>query len=147
MTNKSETGTSSVFQAGAMGSWLERHFWKLPSGKEVPGKLFLKEPLGLTSCEVSLGQIPPGGGASFIHSHKQNEEVYIFLTGSGEMLLDGETHSIEPGTTFRVATSVERAWRNCSTEPMCYIVIQAKTDSLEQWTFEDGNICGDAPWA
>jgi len=147
MSSQHAVGTSSVFQAGPMDTWLGKHLWKHPSGKEVPGKLFLKDHLGLTGSEISLGQIPPGAGVSYIHTHKQNEEVYIFLTGQGEMLLDGETHPIEPGTTFRVATTVERAWRNTSNEPMSYIVIQAKTDSLEQCTFDDGNICGDAPWA
>ncbi len=147
MSSEHAVATSTVFQAGPMESWLERHRWQHPGGMEIPGKLFLKEPLGLTGAEVSLGQMPPGAGVSFVHTHKQNEEIYLFLTGKGEMLLDGESHPIEPGTVFRVGTTVERTWRNTSSEPMCYVVIQAKTDSLEQWTSEDGNICGDAPWA
>jgi len=147
MSGKIASGRSQVFQAGPMESWLERHLWNHPSGMKIPGKLFLKELLDLTGTEISIGQMPPGAGVPFVHTHTQNEEVYIFLTGHGEMLLDGESHPIEPGTIFRRAAPVERTWRKASQEPMSYLVIQAKTDSLEQWTSEDGNLCGDAPWA
>ncbi|MBL4883636.1 MAG: cupin domain-containing protein [Planctomycetaceae bacterium] len=147
MSCKNVAEAISVFQAGPMQDWFENHVVKHPTRGKIPGKVFLKEPLNLTGAEISLGSIPPGEGVPFIHTHKQNEEVYIFLTGHGEMLLDGESHSIEPGTVFRVATRVERTWRNTGPVPLTYIVIQAKTDSLEQWTGEDGNITGEAPWA
>lgn len=137
----------TVFQAGPMEHWLEKYILKHPTRGDIPGKVFLKEHLNLTGTEISLGTIPPGEGVSFVHTHQQNEEVYIFLTGHGEMLLDDKTYSVEPGTVIRVATTVERTWRNTSQEPLSYVVIQAKTDSLEQWTSDDGKVTGDAPWA
>src|SRR6056297_3359547 len=129
----------SLFQAGPLAAWRE-HTTPHPKMGEIQGKVFLKEKLGLTGTEMSLGQLEPGEGIPFIHIHKQNEETYIFLTGRGEMLLDGETYPVEAGSVVRVATTVERSWRNTGEEPLNYIVIQARTDSLEQWTGGDGQI-------
>ena len=137
----------SVFQAGPIENWFEKHVTNHPVKGKIPGKVFLKENLNLTGTEISLGVIPAEQGVSFVHTHRQNEEVYIFLSGKGEMLLDGKTYLVEPGTAVRVAPAVERTWRNTSSSPMTYIVIQAKEGSLEQWTGTDGKITGAAPWA
>ena len=42
----------------------------------------LHDILGLTGAEVSINNLPAGVGVPFIHSHKQNEEIYErqFLT-------------------------------------------------------------------
>ena len=51
---------------------------------EFNGKQFLKDTVGTTGCEISFGTIEPGQAAPFFHSHKQNEEIYIILSGSGD---------------------------------------------------------------
>ena len=48
---------------------------------EFNGKQFLKDTVGTTGCEISFGTIEPGQAAPFFHSHKQNEEIYIILSG------------------------------------------------------------------
>ena len=50
------------------------------------------------SAEHSLAQIviPPGKG-SLKHYHPEAEESYYILSGSAEMLLDGETATLRPG--------------------------------------------------
>lgn len=40
--------------------------------------------LGLTGAEISINTLPAGECVPFIHSHKQNEEVYYILSGSGK---------------------------------------------------------------
>lgn len=110
----------------------------------VPGKLFLREPLSLTSMQVSLNKLPAGKAVPFYHKHKQNEELYIFIKGSGQMQINGEIIDVTEGSSIRIAPDAERTWRNNSNEDLYYIVIQAKEGSLSQDTIEDG-IPGDRP--
>ncbi len=115
-----------------------------PKLGEVRGKAFLREPLGLTGTEVSLGSLPPGAGVPFLHAHKQNEELYIFLGGKGEIQVDGTIIPVVAGSTVRISPAGVRSWRNTGDEPLLYAVIQAKSGSLEQATGGDG-IVSDSP--
>lgn len=106
---------------------------------EVKGKQFVKELLGATGTEVSFTRIEPGQALPFFHSHKQNEELFLFVRGADEMQVDDDVIPVHEGSAVRVATAGERCLRNTSaTDPLIYICIQAKTGSLEQWTFTDG---------
>ena len=127
----------SVAQAGAWSA-LQQHIFRHPKIGNVPGKLFLKEPLQLTGMEISLGVLPPGRGMPFLHAHRQNEEVYIFVKGKGQIVIDGEIIDVHEGTVVRVATPGARAWRNHGHEDLHYIVIQARAGTLSQGTITDG---------
>jgi uncharacterized cupin superfamily protein len=127
----------SVVQAGPWKD-LAQHAFPHPLMGKVPGKLFLKEPLGLTALEISFGVIPPGRGTPFLHAHRENEEVYIFVHGKGQMLVDGEALEVREGSVVRVAPAGVRAWRNHSDQDLHYVVIQAKAGTLERGTIKDG---------
>ena len=107
---------------------------------EFNGKQFLKDTVGTTGCEISFGTIEPGQAAPFFHSHKQNEEIYIILSGAGDFQVNYTAFPIAEGSIVRVATACNRSIRCTSTEKMLYICIQAKEGSLEQCTMEDGEI-------
>ncbi len=111
-----------------------------PRRGKVQGKAFLGRILGLKGMEVSFGAMEPGESAPFLHAHKQNEELYVFLDGQGEMQVDGERIPVQPGTVVRVAPAGLRAWRATGTAQLRYLVIQAKEGSLEQATATDGII-------
>ena len=51
----------------------------------------LHDQLGLTGAEISINNLPAGAGVPFVHSHKQNEEIYVVLSGKGKAVIDGET--------------------------------------------------------
>ncbi len=104
----------------------------------VPGKTFIGELLGMTGMEVSLGVLLPGESIPFLHAHKQNEELYLVLSGRGEMQIDGAVVPLRPGTALRIAPAAVRCWRALGDEPMAYVVVQAKAGSLEQATASDG---------
>ena len=40
----------------------------------------------MTGAEVSISNLPAGAGVPFVHSHKQNEEIYAVLSGRGTMV-------------------------------------------------------------
>ena len=72
--------------------------YKVISSKDSPRSEFHDE-LNLTGCEVSINHLKAGDSVPFVHSHKQNEEVYIVLEGSGVLYIDGEqTGEVEIGS-------------------------------------------------
>lgn len=83
---------------------------------EFNGKQFLKDTVGTTGCEISFGTIEPGQAAPFFHSHKQNEEIYIILSGSGDFQVNDTAFPIAEGSIVRVATASNRSIRCTSTE-------------------------------
>ena len=103
------------------------------------GKAFLHDKLGLTSCEISVSLMPAGVKLPFNHKHRQNEEVYIFLKGTGKMILDGETVELKEGSCVKVLPDVVRTMEALT--DMEYICIQAKANSLEQFGFGDADLC------
>ena len=131
-------------EMGPMASWsdfvLER-----PGGLSMQGKGFLGQRLGLTGIEVSLNAMAPGQSVPFSHAHKQNEELYLFLSGSGEMLLDNEVVKVGAGSAVRIRPAVVRCWRNTGDVPLTCVVVQAKAGSLEQATRTDGIVPPDPP--
>lgn len=104
------------------------------------GKQFVKDCAGTTGCEISFSTLNPGEAAPFFHSHKQNEEVYLILRGSGDFQVDDTAFPIAEGSIVRVATHCNRSLRCTSAEGILYLCIQVKEGSLEQCTLNDGVI-------
>ena len=46
--------------------------------------------LDLTGAEISINTIGAGESVPFLHSHKQNEEIYYVINGSGKAVIDKE---------------------------------------------------------
>ena len=108
----------------------------LPSDARVE----LHDALGLTGAEVSVNSLPAGAQVPFVHSHKQNEEIYAILSGSGVMTLDGENVQLKAGDWLRVAPEVKRQLAASDNEDISYICIQVKEGSLEGFTMTDAGI-------
>lgn len=106
--------------------------------RTVNGKMFLRELIGSTSTQISINSLPGQASVPFTHRHKENEEIYIFLKGKGQMQVDNDVIDLEEGSVVRVSTAGFRCMRNTSSEPLQFICIQAKENSLDQDTFDDG---------
>ena len=102
------------------------------------GKAFVKDIVGTTSVELSFGTLAPGESVPFFHHHKQNEEVYVVLSGEGVFILDGKEEPVASGSIIRVAPQVSRNTKCTGDVPLVYICIQGKVGSLEQYTMTDG---------
>src|SRR5439155_10773258 len=72
------------------------------------GKVFLADFLGTKGLEVSVNSFPAGASMPFLHSHRENEELYLFLGGEGEMLVDGEVIPVKEGSAVRVKPAASR---------------------------------------
>lgn len=108
--------------------------------KNFEGKQFIKEASGATSCEISFGTLPSGTAVPFFHSHKENEENYIILSGSGRFQVNDDVFDVAEGSVVRVSPGCDRNIKCTSSEPMTYICIQAKSGSLERYTMTDAEV-------
>lgn len=129
----------TAYESGATKDW-PAHTVELPGLGEIPGKLFLKDLVAFTGCEISINSMAPGAGMPIYHQHQQNEEVYIFIQGKGQVQVDGEVIDVQEGTIVRIAPKGERVWRNNSTEPLLYIIIQVRENSLNQYGLGDATV-------
>ncbi len=104
-----------------------------PEGLSVPivGKLFLGDLVNLTSMKASLNKDAPNTGMSFFHSYKNNEELHIFLRGTGEMMIDEVRFTVTEGSVVKVDPDAKRSWWNTGNEDLYYVFIQAPANGLK----------------
>ena len=98
----------------------------------------LHDTLGLTGAEISVNFMPAGAEVPFVHSHKQNEEIYIILEGKGCMEIDGEKVALEANDFLRVAPEAKRQLFAAEDSSIKYLCVQVKSGSLEAYTASDG---------
>ncbi len=114
------------------------NYTKTTIGKE--NRIELHEKLSLTGAEISLNELPSGANAPFVHSHKENEEIYGILSGSGKAIIDGEEISLSTGDWLKIAPVAKRQFFASDISGITYICIQVKENSLEHFTAEDAVI-------
>jgi mannose-6-phosphate isomerase-like protein (cupin superfamily) len=137
----------TLAQLGETPSWRRYGVQHPAIPTPVMGKVFLKSLLNLTGMEISVNVLPAGASVPFLHSHRQNEEVYLFVRGKGQIQIDGDVLDVQEGTAVRIAPAGARCWRNTSQEDLAYVVIQAKEGSLTAWTRTDGvGVPGPVTW-
>lgn len=109
------------------------------SGKEIKGKVFLKELTKATGTEISFTSLPPKSELGYFHIHNKDEETYIIIKGSGYYQVNNDCFPIKEGSIIRVAPEGVRSLCNTSDNEMVYICIQSKMNSLEEHTTDDGS--------
>lgn len=97
----------------------------------------LHDQLGLTGAEVSINILPAGASVPFVHSHKENEEIYAVLEGTGKAEIDGETVTLKAGDWLRIAPAARRRFLAAEDSAFKYICIQVKANSLTEYTATD----------
>lgn len=68
----------------------------LPLSK-VKEKEFLSRRMGCKGVGFSFVRYKPGEGATYVHRHKVQEEVFIIMRGTGSIVLDGKRMSMPEG--------------------------------------------------
>ena len=114
------------------------NYTKTTIGKE--NRIELHEKLSLTGAEISLNALPAGATIPFVHSHKENEEIYGILSGNGKAIIDGEEISLSIGDWLKIAPAAKRQLFASDVSGITYICIQVKENSLEHFTAEDAVI-------
>lgn len=138
-----ETGAN--FSAVNFGRLADIKDYVLELGPEIriPGKVFGGQPVGATGGEFSFQVFAPGQGTGFLHTHKNHEELYFFLKGSGEFQVDGDVFPVGEGSVVRVAPGGRRSVRNNGTEPLVMLCVQYRGNTFTADDATDGNILAE----
>ena len=100
----------------------------------------LHDKLSLTGAEVSVNNLPAGACVPFVHSHKNNEEIYVVLSGKGKAVVDGETVELAAGDWVKIAPAAKRQFFAADDSAISFACIQVKANSLKGYTADDAVI-------
>jgi quercetin dioxygenase-like cupin family protein len=90
------------------------------------------EPLGCSHLAFSIGRLAPGQSVEH-HRHKEAEEVYLLLRGSGQIRINEEVVDAKPLDAFRIPPDAYRSVYNNSTEECWWLFMGAPvTEFLEE---------------
>ena len=115
-----------------------KNYTKTNIGNE--GRTELHNALGLTGAGVSVNSLPAGAGVPFVHSHRNNEEIYGVVSGRGKALIDGEEVTIAVGDWLKVAPKAKRQFSAADDEGITFVCIQVKENSLGGFTADDAGV-------
>lgn len=91
----------------------------------VKEKQFVSRALGCKGVGLSYLRCRPGEGATYVHRHRVQEEVFVVLKGTGTIILDGKRISMPEGTIVRVSPTVYRAIGNDSDKDVIVMALGA----------------------
>jgi mannose-6-phosphate isomerase-like protein (cupin superfamily) len=69
---------------------------------------FARNPLGLEKSGLSLYRMEPGFRLPFGHTHSEQEEVYVLLSGGARFKVDDQLVELKPLDALRVPASMAR---------------------------------------
>jgi len=92
---------------------------------DVQDKAFMSRSMGCTAVGFSFVRYKPGEGATYMHRHEVQEEVFISLQGTGTLILDDERIAMPEGTMVRVGPTVYRALGNDSNADALVMILGA----------------------
>lgn len=137
--------SAANFSAISVGALNELGDYVLELGPEVkiPGKVFGGAALGATGGEFSFQVFQPGTESGFLHTHKNHEELYFFLSGKGEFQVDSEVFPIAEGSVVRVNPAGKRSVRNNGTTPLVMLCVQYRGNTFTSEDAADGVILNE----
>ncbi|MGN0484512.1 MAG: cupin domain-containing protein [Lachnospiraceae bacterium] len=115
------------------------NYTKTTIGNE--GRVELHETLALTGAEVSINQLPAGACVPFVHSHKNNEEIYGILSGKGKAVIDAEEIALCAGDWLKITPAAKRQFFAAKDSGIVFVCIQVKENSLDGFTAADAVMC------
>ena len=82
------------------------------AGEQAPGieGRFARSHLDSQHLGISYFRYEPGVRSPMAHSHREQEEAYVVVAGSGRMLLDDDVLELRQWDVVRVAPEVVRAF-------------------------------------
>lgn len=101
------------------------------------GRTELHDTLALTGAEISINQLPAGAGVPFVHSHRNNEEIYGVIEGRGKVVIDGEEIALSAGDWLKIAPAAKRQFSAAADSGITFVCIQVKENSLGGFTAGD----------
>lgn len=111
----------------------------------------LRRMLGVTSFGLNQIVLRPGQRGR-IHRHKHQEEVYLVLSGTLTLVIEGEAKELKQGELARVAPDVRRFIANRGDEDVLLIALGGANEhvgrdgeAFESWDETDGRPPQEVP--
>jgi mannose-6-phosphate isomerase-like protein (cupin superfamily) len=127
-------------QTSRMSEWAKTNFGELDdlSPEDVPIEWrFARDALGSPELGISRFTYEPGARMPWGHRHREQEEAYVVVAGSGRAKLDDAIVDLGPGDALRVSPSVIRSFE-AGSEGMDVICIGGrKSPGGDSERFED----------
>jgi mannose-6-phosphate isomerase-like protein (cupin superfamily) len=89
----------------------------------------LRRVLGVSTMGINQIRLAPGQRGR-IHRHLQQEEVYLVISGTLTLWIDGDRHELGPGAIARVAPEVRRQLANPHEEPVVLIALGGANEHI-----------------
>jgi mannose-6-phosphate isomerase-like protein (cupin superfamily) len=89
----------------------------------------LRRALGVSTFGINQILLGPGQRGR-IHRHRSQEEVYIVVSGTLTLWIEGERHELGAGEVARVAPEVRRQLANPHPEPVLLIALGAANEHV-----------------
>ena len=90
----------------------------------------VRRALGVSSFGLNLVSIPPGESIpEHDEADRDQEEVFVVLSGSPTLVVSGEDHPAPAGTYARLDPSLRRTVRNDGDEAADVLILSAPTTS------------------
>jgi quercetin dioxygenase-like cupin family protein len=90
----------------------------------------VRRSLSCRSFGVNLVEIPPGESIpEHDETPRDQEELFLVISGSPVLVVDGEDHPARPGTFARLDPPHRRTVRNDGSEPSSVLIVSAPTTS------------------
>ena len=130
------------FSAISVGKLSELNDYVLELGPEmkIPGKVFGGSAIQATGGEFSFQSFLPGTETGILHTHKDHEELYFFLSGTGEFQVDSRIFPVSEGSVVRVAPAGKRSVRNNGSRPLVMLCVQYRSGTFTEAVAADGTI-------
>jgi uncharacterized cupin superfamily protein len=87
----------------------------------------LRRELGVSTFGLNLILLKPGQRGR-IHRHQRQEEVYLVLEGTLELLVEGDPHTLHAGEVARIGPDVRRQLVNRSDKRLSVLAIGGAHD-------------------
>lgn len=94
-----------------MSDWTKKHFDEIEDTSPDDADMewhFARKALGFEQIGVSRFTFAPNARFPFAHRHREQEEAYMVVAGSGRVKLDDEIVEVRPGEVLRVSPAVGR---------------------------------------
>lgn len=99
-------------------------WWELVGGDTMPTKEMV----------VGIAEVPVGAGRPARGHTHEPAEVYYIISGTGEVVVDGETYALRVGDAVWIPPNAEHAAYNVGDEPLKLLYMFAK-DKFSEITY------------
>jgi mannose-6-phosphate isomerase-like protein (cupin superfamily) len=127
-------GDYEVREIGGLDEWRD-HYGGFRPQSSRQGRRVVDHEVEMQYIGMTANALAPGEQAGYWHTHSRIEELYVFLSGRGQLALDDEIVEVGPGTLVRVGQDVWRTWR-CApdgTEELRWLCIRAGGYALPEF--------------